>query len=261
MALDDYEHFKSDVLAMSSIDLNLYKERQMKRRIDSLIEKNGFKGYSEYVKALKTDKKLYDDFINYLTINVSEFWRNPDQWKILEEEMLPYLFGKFGKPLKIWSAACSTGDEPYSLVMLLAKFMPMSQIKILATDLDETVMTKAKAGLYNVKSLKGLPKEFVSKYFTKVTDTTYSISDEVKRCVQFKKHNLLKDPYPDKMDLIVCRNVVIYFTEEAKEEVFKKFNKSLKPEGVLFVGSTEQIIQSTKIGFKPKHSFFYIKEN
>lgn len=261
MAPNDYEAFKAEVKKMSTIDLNLYKERQMKRRIDSLISKNGFKGYDDYVEALKKDKKLYGDFINYLTINVSEFWRNPEQWKNLENDILPTLFSKFGKPLKIWSAACSTGDEPYSLVMLLSKYMPLSQIRILATDLDTTVMNTAKVGMYNEKSLKGLPKEYLDKYFKKVTDQTYQISDDIKKCVTFKQHNLLKDKYPDNLDLIVCRNVVIYFTEEAKEQVFINFNKSLKRDGVLFIGSTEQIIQSQKIGFKPQHSFFYIKTN
>lgn len=258
--MSDYESFKKSVLSLSSIDLNAYKERQMKRRIDSLISKNGFKSYDEYVKGLKTDKKLYEDFINYLTINVSEFWRNPEQWAILEKDILPYLTGKFGKTLKIWSAACSTGDEPYSLVMLLSKFIPLNQIKIIATDIDNQVIETAKMGIYNIKSLKGLPKELLDKYFTKLTDTSYKISDEIKKRVEFKKHNLLKDPYPSDCSLIVCRNVVIYFTDEAKNEVFKKFNMALKPEGVLFVGSTEQIIQAAQIGFKPKYSFFYIKQ-
>lgn len=258
--MSDYESFKKNVFSLSSIDLNAYKERQMKRRIDSLIAKNGFKSYDEYVKGLKTDKKLYEDFINYLTINVSEFWRNPEQWTILEKDIIPYLIGKFGKNLKIWSAACSTGDEPYSLVMLLSRFLPLNQIKIIATDIDNQVIETAKMGIYNVKSLKGLPEELRSKYFTKLTETSYKIADEIKSRVEFKKHNLLKDPYPSDCSLIVCRNVVIYFTDEAKHEVFKKFNSSLKPEGVLFVGSTEQIIQAGQIGFKPKHSFFYIKQ-
>ena len=258
--MSDYESFKKQVYSLSSIDLNAYKERQMKRRIDSLISKNGFKDYDEYVKGLKSDKKLYADFINYLTINVSEFWRNPEQWEILEKEMIPYLINKYGKNLKIWSAACSTGDEPYSLVMLLSKFMPLSQIKIIATDIDDQVIEIAKIGIYNVKSIKGLPKEFVNKYFTKVTETSYQISDEIKKRVEFKKHNLLKDPYPNDCAMIVCRNVVIYFTDEAKNEVFKTFQSVLKPEGVLFVGSTEQIIQAAQIGFNPQHSFFYIKK-
>lgn len=258
--MSDYESFKKQVFALSSIDLDAYKEKQMKRRIDSLIAKNGFKSYDEYVKGLKTDKALYDAFINYLTINVSEFWRNPEQWDILEKDIIPYLLKKHGRNIKIWSAACSTGDEPYSLVMLLSKFLPLNQIRIIATDIDNQVLETARMGIYSYKSVKGLPKEFLEKYFTKLNATSYKIADEIKARVEFKKHNLLKDSYPAGCSMVVCRNVVIYFTDEAKNEVFKRFHSVLKPEGVLFVGSTEQIIQATQIGFKPQYSFFYIKQ-
>ena len=112
----------------------------MKRRIDALISKHGFSGYEEFVKAIKVDKDLFETFVAYLTINVSEFWRNPDQWKVLEEHIIPELMKLSGKNLKIWSAACSTGDEPYSLVMLLSRFVPLSNIKILATDIDKQVL-------------------------------------------------------------------------------------------------------------------------
>lgn len=257
--MDNYEEFKKDVLAMTKIDLNAYKEAQMKRRIDSLIKKNNCDSYKKYVEALKKDKNLFDEFVNYLTINVSEFYRNPEQWVLLENKILPELFKK-SPTLKIWSAACSTGDEPYSLVMLLSKFLPLNRIKIIATDIDLQVMDKARMGLYNIKSLKGLPDEFLKKYFTKINDTNYQIKDEIKKCVEFKQHNLLKDPYPDHCDLIVCRNVLIYFTEEAKDEIYKKFNAALKPEGVLFVGSTEQIISPNKINFQAIQSFFYQKK-
>lgn len=114
-------------------------------------------------------------------------------------------------------------------------------------------------GLYNIRSLKALPDTFLKKYFTKISDTTYQINDEIKRCVEFKQHNLLKDAYIDNCDLIVCRNVLIYFTEEAKEDIYMKFNAALKPDGFLFVGSTEQIIQPAKLGYKSCQSFFYQK--
>lgn len=256
-----YEAFKSQVYSLTGIDLNAYKERQMKRRIDALISKNGIVGYPAYVDKLRSDKVLFEEFVNYLTINVSEFYRNPEQWDILEKEILPYLFNKYGKNLRIWSAACSTGDEPYSLVMLLSKFLPLSNIKVIATDIDKQVLAKAQVGLYIDKSLKGLPQEFITKYFRKVGDASYQISDEIKRCVEFKQHNLLKDPYISPCDLIVCRNVLIYFTEEAKVDIFKKFNAALKPNGILFVGSTEQIIQPASVGFSPRKSFFYDKIN
>ena len=257
--MGDYELFKSKIFQMTKIDLSCYKERQMKRRIDALITKRGIKSYDAYVNALRTDVELMEEFVTYLTINVSEFYRNPEQWKVLENEIFPYLFERFGNTLKIWSAACSTGDEPYTLVMLLAKFIPLSRIKIIATDLDKQVLEKAQIGLYDEKSLKGLPKEFVQKYFTKIS-SSYQIHDDVKKCVQFKQHNLLKDPYPSQCDLIVCRNVMIYFTEDAKKGMYHRFNDALKKDGMLFVGSTEQIIAPADYGFTTYRSFFYKKD-
>lgn len=255
---DSYEAFKEKILQLTKIDLNSYKERQMKRRIDSLIEKHKFDTYAGFVESLKKDKSLFDEFVSYLTINVSEFYRNPEQWVILEKEIIPLLL-KSNQTLKIWSAACSTGDEPYSLVMLLSKFMPLNRVKIIATDIDKQIIDKARLGLYNIKSLKGLPQEFVKKYFTEINSTTYKIADEIKRCVDFKEHNLLKDLYIANCDLIVCRNVMIYFTEEAKTQIYKNFSASLRKDGILFVGSTEQIIQPASVGFQPARSFFYKK--
>lgn len=254
----DYEYFKKAILDLTKIDLNAYKEKQMKRRIDTLIAKNRITGYDNYVAALKADVKLFEEFVNYLTINVSEFYRNPDQWQIMDKEIIPELMGKFGKNLKIWSAACSTGDEPYSLVMALSRHLPLEQIKIFATDLDKQVIAKAKVGLYAEKSVASVPDDLKKKYFTKI-GPSYQISDEIKARVEFKEHNLLKDTYPSACDMIVCRNVLIYFTEEAKEEVFRKFQKNLKPGGLLFIGSTEQIINYKEIGYLRKNSFFYEK--
>jgi len=252
-----YEDFKKEIYSLSGIDLNSYKERQMKRRIDALIKKNNFNDYHSYVIALKTNNDLYNEFINYLTINVSQFFRNPSQWEVLEKEIIPYLL-KSTSSLKVWSAACSTGDEPYSLVMLLSKFIPLSKIKIIATDIDKEAIEKAKMGIYSEKSLEGMPQEFFTKYF-KAVGNSYQISEEIKNCVIFQHHNLLKDAYPQNCDLIVCRNVLIYFTEEAKTNIYKKFNASLKTDGVLFVGSTEQIIMAHKYAFTPIRSFFYKK--
>lgn len=254
----DYEAFKKEVFKLSSIDLSAYKERQMKRRIDSLIRKNGYSDYDGYVTAIRNEKPIYEEFINYLTINVSEFFRNPAQWDVLIKEVIPYLQSEFNKNIKIWSAACSTGDEPYSLAMVMSEFLPLNQISILATDIDDQILSKAKTGLYNEKSIEGVPERFKKKYFEPV-GKSYKIADEIKNCITFKKHNLLKDSYPENLDLVVCRNVLIYFTEEAKNDIYTKFNHSLKKKGILFVGSTEQIIQSQKYQFEPVKSFFYKK--
>ncbi len=254
----DYEYFKKAVFSMTSIDLNAYKEKQMKRRIDTLIAKNGTTDYEKYVQLLKTDKAKFEEFINYLTINVSEFYRNPDQWQFLDTQIIPELIDKFGKNLKIWSAACSTGDEPYSLVMALSRHIPLNQIKVLATDIDKQVIAKAKVGLYNEKSIASIPDDLKKKYFTQV-GPSFQISNEIKERVEFKEHNLLKDRYPTDNHLIVCRNVLIYFTEEAKEEIYAKFQQALSPGGLLFIGSTEQIMTYKEIGYERKSSFFYLK--
>ena len=155
----DYEYFKKEIYSLTTIDLNAYKEKQMKRRIDTLIAKHKIVGYDKYVQALKTDKVLFEEFVGYITINVSEFYRNPEQWKYLEETVIPELIQRFGKNLKVWSAACSTGDEPYSLVMALSRHIPLQQIRIYATDLDKQVIAKAKTGLYGEKSIEGVPED------------------------------------------------------------------------------------------------------
>ncbi len=254
----DYEYFKRAVYELTSIDLNAYKEKQMKRRIDTLIAKNGVQEYDKYVILLKDDKARFEEFVNYLTINVSEFYRNPDQWQILDKEVFPELMARFGHNLKIWSAACSTGDEPYSLVMALSRHLPLNQIKIIATDIDKQVIAKAKVGLYNEKSIAGVPQDLRHKYFTKI-GPSFQIAKEIKDRVEFRENNLLKDSYPSDCHLIVCRNVLIYFTEEAKEDIYRKFERSLKPGGILFIGSTEQIINYKEIGYERKNSFFYLK--
>lgn len=255
--MEGYEQFKAKILKKTSLNLSLYKERQMKRRIESLMSRNSIHSYDEYFNRLNADKELFNEFVNFLTINVSEFYRNINQWDVLKNQVFPELL-KNNDSLKVWSAACSTGEEPYSLAMTLSAYLPLNKIKIFACDFDEEAMAKAKNGVYSEKAVKNVPKDYLKKYFTPV-GSNYQVSDDIKRCVEFKKMNLLLDKYPTGYDLIVCRNVMIYFTEEAKDEMYHKFFASLRPGGYFFVGSTEQIIQPTKYGFETGKTFFYKK--
>ncbi len=254
----DYESFKQDVYKLTNINLTMYKERQMKRRIESLMNRKGYTTFDAYFQAMKKDDALLRSFVSYLTINVSEFYRNPKQWEVFEQQMIPYLKSQFGNKINIWSAACSTGDEPYTIAMLLSKHFPMNQIRVLATDIDEDVLSIAQEGYYQARSLERLPKDMLNKHFTK-KGTGYQINDDIKKCVEFRKHNLLEDKYPTSMHMIVCRNVVIYFTDEAKDGVYSRFHKTLEKNGMLFIGSTEQIIHAKEIGFESTNSFFYKK--
>lgn len=254
----DYEQFVINVKRKTGIDLALYKEAQMKRRLTSLYEKRGFASFQDYFKALSQDNKLLDEFLDRMTINVSEFYRNGKRWEVLEKKLLPNLLER-NKRLKIWSAACSTGEEPYTIAMIMSKFMPLSQVQILATDLDENVIERAKIGVYPERSLNEVPDDMKRKYF-KQDGSFFKISEEVKNTVTFKKQNLLADPFGGPFDLIVCRNVLIYFTEDAKDLLYKKFSTALRPDGIFFVGSTEQIFNPSLYGFETEDTFFYRKK-
>ncbi|MDQ0218987.1 protein-glutamate O-methyltransferase CheR [Peribacillus cavernae] len=253
----EYEAFIIHIKKLTGIDLSLYKEAQMKRRLISLYEKKGYKSFRVYYKAIEEDPNILNEFLDRMTINVSEFYRNEKRWKVLEEKIFPGLLNSSRK-LKIWSAACSTGEEPYTIAMVLSKFVPLSQIEVLATDIDEKALARAKLGIYPERSLTEIPAAMRARYFSKNGDF-YQIADEIKRAVIFKKHNLLADRFDSQLDLIVCRNVLIYFTEEAKNILYHKFSASLKSGGIFFVGSTEQIFNPARYQFETEDTFFYKK--
>jgi len=252
----DWAAFKRKLKAKTEIDLDLYKEAQMKRRIGNLVTRNSFDSYERYFDHVVKDKDDFAAFIEYLTINVSEFFRTPDKFSKLETEVIPDLLTRSPK-LSIWSAGCSIGAEPYSLAIIMKKLTPTKQHRILASDLDIEIIAKAKRGIYTDNELKAITPDRKAQYFDKTADGKYAIKDEIKRCIEFKRHNLLKDPFEQGFDLILCRNVVIYFTEEAKEQLYSNFFKALKPGGILFVGATEAILNFRKLGYTSFQPFFY----
>jgi len=251
-----YEQFKKEIYRMTDIDMDSYKERQMKRRIDSLVSSKGMQDYYAFLRLLKSNPKELEEFIEYITINVSEFFRNTEQWIYLEKEVLPVICAK--KEIKIWSAACSTGDEPYTISMIMKKKFPDTAFTLIATDIDEKAILAAKAGVYPPKSITRVPAEY-KEFFSETADGKFEVSKDIKRCVTFRKHNLFKDVYPKNLDLLVCRNVLIYFTEEKKDEIFRMYYQCLSKGGVLFLGNTEQMIDYRKTGYQRIAPFFYIK--
>ncbi|PFA70035.1 chemotaxis protein CheR [Bacillus sp. AFS015802] len=253
----DYNEFIQGIKRKTGIDLSLYKEAQMKRRLTALYEKKGYGSFQEFFSALNRDREEMEEFLDRMTINVSEFFRNYKRWEVLETKILPRLLKGNGS-FKVWSAACSTGEEPYTLAMMLSKYIPLSKGAITATDIDKNALQRARNGVYPERSLAEIPQELKKTYFTH-EGSLFKLNDDVKRTVTFKQQNLLSDPFEGKYDLIVCRNVLIYFTEEAKNLLYKKFNASLKPGGVLFVGSTEQIFNPSQHGFETEDTFFYKK--
>ncbi|MDD2212761.1 MAG: protein-glutamate O-methyltransferase CheR [Clostridia bacterium] len=254
--MDSYEQFLLALKQKLDYDLSGYKRKQMERRINSLMGVLGFAdNYDEFVEAIRKDEQICHRFLDYITINVSEFFRNPTQWEVLQNKILPQLLSK-EKSLSFWSAGCATGEEPYSLAIIMEELFPAQKYSILATDCDHGVLQKAKEGFYLARSVQTIPDKYVYKYFLTKGDR-YCIKDELKKKILFRNHNLLRDEFPKRIDLILCRNVVIYFKEEIKEQLYFKFYDALRPGGFLLTGSTEQIIQVKKIGFETVTSFFY----
>jgi len=254
---ESWDWFVKKFQQKSGIDLTAYKRPQMERRIGSFMRSVSAPNYASFIRILENDAGIYRKFLDHITINVSEFFRNWNHWEILKNEIIPKLLRERSQ-VRSWSAGCSTGEEPYSLAILFQEYFPQKFEKILATDIDQDALEKAKIGIYNAKALQGVAPVLAKKYFDEI-DGNFRIKDHIKACVRFERHDLLKDRYPSNLDLILCRNVVIYFTEEAKEKLYHRFVEALRPGGVLFIGSTEQIFKAREIGLRSVATFFYEK--
>lgn len=254
----DWELFKTKFKNKSGIDLNLYKANQMQRRIGNLMSRKGQKSYVEFFNSIENNAQEFHSFVEYITINVTEFFRTPEKFSQLEDRVIPDLLAKNSR-LSIWSAGCSIGAEPYSLAIILKERTPTTKHRILASDLDVEILKRARMGVYTDNELKSISKERKSKYFTAAADGKYAVSADIKSRVEFKHHNLLLDKFEKGFDLILCRNVVIYFTDEAKDQLYRRFFEALKPGGVLFVGGTEAILNFRDMGYVNYLPFFYRK--
>lgn len=253
----DFNEFHKWVHRELGINLSAYKPEQLNRRINSLMTRVGIKSLDEYTKVIKTDSEQKQKFLDFITINVTEFFRNPELYSELENKIKSELLSN-NQNLKIWSAACSIGCEPYTLAIILDKIAPLGRHNIIATDIDNTILSKAKIGEYTKNEMKAVSNKDLSKYF-EIKDDKYYIDSKIKNKVVFKKHDLIMDRYDTDFDLIVCRNVVIYFNNDVKQEIYKKFSESLKKGGLLFVGATESIYNYRDYGFEKASTFIYKK--
>lgn len=252
-----WERFRQALEEALGVPLHQYKEPQMKRRLGALMQREAIQGWDAFARALARPD-LLERVRDTLTINVSEFFRQPDRFLELRDVHLPRLLAERPR-LRIWSAGCSIGCEPYSLAILLLELDANARRHtLLATDVDFGALARAREGRrYHASEIRSVPREYLGKYFTTEPDGTYSVRDEVKQLVTFRHHDLLKDPYPSDCDLIVCRNVIIYFTEEAKRHVFEGFSRALRPEGLLFIGGSEMIMRPRELGLEPSSLNLY----
>ena len=263
MDADIYTQVKTSIKHTLKIDLKNYKDEQMKRRLDSWLIRSHFNTWKEYFSMLSTDETELERFRNYLTINVTEFFRDPNRWDTLHQEIVPYLIKNSMtyrqiEGLKLWSAGCSIGTEAYSLAILMGETAPSQKYSILATDLDRGALSKARAGgPYTQEDLHNLSLMQRQKHITPAPP--YYVSEKIKKNIRFEEQDLFANRFESGFDLIVCRNVVIYFTAEAKNTLYAKFCEALRPGGILFLGGTEIISGPIKFGLKNFGISFYKK--
>ncbi|MDR1978894.1 MAG: protein-glutamate O-methyltransferase CheR [Synergistaceae bacterium] len=257
----EYEAFKQKLRRIIGLDLNSYKN-QIHRRVHMLRDRWNVKTYDDYFNMIKNDDKKLREFLDYLTINVSEFFRNDKQWWKLRDQIIPEMIKKRGTHrIKLWSAGCATGEEPYSLAILSAVCGLEVSVPVLACDIDQGALATAQKGVYLKRQLLNVPPDYLHKYFTTSDGgETYQINSEIKRRVTWKRFNMIDDSFGAGFDVILCRNVVIYFTMETKTALYAKFYNALAPGGYFLVGSTEQIFEHKKIGFESAGPFLYTRK-
>lgn len=252
-----YNDFALWVNRELNMDLTAYKENQVERRLERYLIRKKINGFNELTKILRLDLKERKEFLEFITINVTEFFRNPELFyefkNILIEDKL-----KLCRPLKVWSAGCSNGCEPYTVSIILKTISPNYKHDILATDIDEAILKKAKKGEYTSADIKNLDDNYINIFFSYINNV-YRVNDGVKLLVRFKKHDLIKDIYEEGFDIILCRNVFIYFKDEVKHKLFMRLSNSLKPGGFLFLGATESIYNYRDFGFEKVTTFIYRK--
>jgi chemotaxis protein methyltransferase CheR len=258
-AAADYAHFVARVRVLTGIDLSSYKAPQMQRRLLALATRQGAPTLRAFAQAMERDTKALEAFQNFFTINVSEFFRDPARWTALAEQVLPKLMQSPRRALRIWSAGCSIGAEPYTLAVLLDELYPGVAHTIFATDIDETTLRRAAGGAgYGETDLRNVAPSWRAKHFRQANDGSWSVTPALKSKITFRQHDMLREPAGQGFDLVVCRNVVIYFTDAAKQQLYGRFHDALRSGGVLFVGGTEVVSNARELGFTPWLTSFYV---
>lgn len=250
--------FKAAVGPLVGLDLEAYKPRQMERRIVALLYRSGVRTLGELRTQLETSPQRLEAFVDGLTINVSEFLRNPDKFQELGERVLPELLARHER-LRVWSAGCSMGAELYSVGMWLEALGALDRCELVGSDLDRAILARAEAGLYGDHELQGVPEAWRARYFQPEGARTRFTGDAIRARTRFFAHNLLADPPVADCQLILCRNVVIYLNDASKQQLYRAFARALVPGGVLFLGSTERIFGHRELGLEAPAPFFYRK--
>jgi chemotaxis protein methyltransferase CheR len=235
-----------------------YKDKCLRRRIAVRMRAMKALGYDEYASILDADPREYEKLIRALTINVTKFFRNWETYEAMEQRVIPELFERSERDLRIWSAGCSTGEEPYSVAILMHKHAARMNLRarlettsILATDIDAHCLGEAERAFYGEAALGETPATLRERYFPEVAGL-WTVLPEVKKLVTFARCDVLQTPAAEgEYHLIVCRNVVIYFEREAQEKLFHDLHRALAPGGFLVLGKVETLLGDVRSLFTP----------
>jgi chemotaxis protein methyltransferase CheR len=269
---EEFKNFSKYILDISGIALEVGKEYLLETRLNPLLNKYNCSSYGQLLQKAKTDfkKQLENEIIDAISTNETYFFRDKSPFELLQYKIFPDLIDKRSKKnpgmkpsIRLWSAANSTGQEIYSIAMILIEMgvtPDKYNIKLFGTDISDAAIAQASYGLYNkFEVARGLDQRRLNRYFDKQGDR-YKIKDEVRVMAQFKKMNLMK-PFIGigKFDIILCRNVMIYFTSEDRKKIYQNIAKVLEPDGYLLIGSTESLVNDTDLFESKKYlnSVFY----
>ncbi|MBP1927890.1 chemotaxis protein methyltransferase CheR [Methanolinea mesophila] len=252
--MDDFSLLLTTIEKILSIRCGNYKEDYIKRRLLSRMNATGATGYREYHKLLQNSSEEQEKLRNALTINVTKFFRDPEVFDLVKRDLIPRILKKKNR-VRIWSAGCSSGEEPYSFAIILAElglFHKDLDGLIYATDIDQEILKKARAGVYEKSSLENLSENQVRRNFTQRTDGKFEVRPHLRERIRFQHHDLMAGvPVSRNLDIVSCRNVTIYFTEHQKNDLAREFYDGLDNEGFYIMGMSEFLGKEVGTLFTP----------
>ena len=258
LAEEDLQPLITMVRQDRGIDLSRYKDRYLRRRIGVRLRASGAHNLKHYLRLLSRDEGEYGKFIDTVTVNTSNFFRNSRCFQMLADHVLPELNARGDltslRPPHFLSAGCARGEEAYSLAILVSRFPQFTRElvrpPVIAIDIDISSLDAARAGRYGSRALAGVPAELKNGYFEK-SGSLFSVSDRIKNLISFMRHDILNDPLPGRFLLVLCRNLLIYLEKEAQEMLIQRLTDSLYPGGYLVLGKSEVLVGETRSRFKP----------
>ncbi len=254
-----YKLLMEQIKADRGADFSHYRDKVLKRRIALRMRARNVNSYSKYLQVLIHSPEEYEKLFEVLTINVSSFFRDHAVWDKLRTQILPELIARKKqqeagiRKIRVWSAGCSHGEEPYSLAIMLYELLEKEEVEInveiIATDIDKDCLAKGKSGRYDQMSVKDLKPQYLRRFFIPIKDE-FQIVPHVQEFVHFKELNLIHDPGIMGVDMVICRNVFIYFNRSLQEYLIMKFHGALIQDGFFVMGNSENLMGEARQVFK-----------